>query len=536
MLTQIGTEGLVYVNNAGIYTVYDRMQSVENNLSMESNGHISGVCEYVNDSTDGIETKQKTLVHNLLITGIDGDPSCGGDIFHNTCGHQQFEYQVEHHQMLNASDINITLATYARMNVNSCDTNSIGSLLYTHEVKYKTLGSHSVMAVSPTKQLDVWSSGIVSNHYGDPCIGSCISVPTEGSIVSDLYNTSIQARVGYCSENDNDTCGSLYTGSYASVIATDSIVFNQYGINMQAIYPYDCSIGQCSEDSKETCGFESDTSYCCVSYTYKSADKSSSQVSPGSVQNTPLCVHSNSKCTSFKLLVNRNLNNGTGSHKILQNGYFGALGDTNFTDLTNSTVLSRMVTQRILLATGELGRSTKYWCGVGFLPFNYVLPSFESSSKQLECADMMEWVKNANQVVNMSGKHNYLEARITVPSGLNIVNWRRFLDHYHLKILCEYLQFGFPYVSMKKYLIIIQKSPIMHLHYETPQVWTSTSQMRYGIRRCWLPLQIPLLRRCTTPLLWQGRNLMVVQGSLLIYPGLRVIVLIAVYLQIILIL
>ena len=58
--------------------------------------------------TDGFETKNQTLAYNILISSLDGDPSCGGDIFHNTCGHQQFEYKVENHQMLSASNINIT--------------------------------------------------------------------------------------------------------------------------------------------------------------------------------------------------------------------------------------------------------------------------------------------------------------------------------------------------------------------------------------------------------------------------------------------
>ena len=65
---------------------------------------------------------------------------------------------------------------------------------------------------------------------------------------------------------------------------------------------------------------------------------------------------------------------------------------------------------------------------------------------------MLEWVKDANHVVKMSGRHNYLEIRLTVPSGLNIFNWRRYLKHYNLKILCEYLEFGFPLcVDEKKF-------------------------------------------------------------------------------------
>ena len=57
---------------------------------------------------------------------------------------------------------------------------------------------------------------------------------------------------------------------------------------------------------------------------------------------------------------------------------------------------------------------------------------------------MVQWVTKANTIVEKSGKFNYQEARIAVPSGLNICNWRRFLCDYDIPILCEYLEFGFP--------------------------------------------------------------------------------------------
>ena len=56
------------------------------------------------------------------------------------------------------------------------------------------------------------------------------------------------------------------------------------------------------------------------------------------------------------------------------------------------------------MATGEFGKNTRYWCGVGFLPCNYVPVTCESSSKQLGHADMLEWVKKANYFVKLSGK------------------------------------------------------------------------------------------------------------------------------------
>lgn len=39
---------------------------------------------------------------------------------------------------------------------------------------------------------------------------------------------------------------------------------------------------------------------------------------------------------------------------------------------------------------------------------------------------------------------NFLGAKIPVPSGLKIDKWKDYLHHYHDKVLCEFLQFGWP--------------------------------------------------------------------------------------------
>ena len=104
----IDATGPAYINNAGCHTIYGSMSSVNINLSKTDNNHSNGMCGYMNGCTNGFETKNQTLDHNILISSLDGDLSCGGDIFHNTCSHQQFEYKVENHQMLGASNINIT--------------------------------------------------------------------------------------------------------------------------------------------------------------------------------------------------------------------------------------------------------------------------------------------------------------------------------------------------------------------------------------------------------------------------------------------
>ena len=94
------------------------MQSVNINLPRKGDTRTNDMCGYMKGCTNGFETKNQTLAHNILISSLDGDPSCGGDIFHNTCSHQQFEYKVENHQILSASNINITSSvTDARVSV-----------------------------------------------------------------------------------------------------------------------------------------------------------------------------------------------------------------------------------------------------------------------------------------------------------------------------------------------------------------------------------------------------------------------------------
>ena len=57
---------------------------------------------------------------------------------------------------------------------------------------------------------------------------------------------------------------------------------------------------------------------------------------------------------------------------------------------------------------------------------------------------MKSCVREAHTVVKNTGLSNYIQARVTVPSGLCIDKWRTYLQHYDLKIVCGYLQFGFP--------------------------------------------------------------------------------------------
>ena len=92
-----------------VYTIYGNMQTVDKKLSKSGHNCVNNVCSFMKGCTNGFETKNKTLAHNILISGLDGDPSCGWDTFHNTSCPQQFEYKVENHQILSGCHINQSL-------------------------------------------------------------------------------------------------------------------------------------------------------------------------------------------------------------------------------------------------------------------------------------------------------------------------------------------------------------------------------------------------------------------------------------------
>ena len=80
----------------------------------------------------------------------------------------------------------------------------------------------------------------------------------------------------------------------------------------------------------------------------------------------------------------------------------------------------------------------------GLLPLCQFIFETEDGCRQLQRQDMVAWVKEAHSLGEKSGVPNYKNMRITVPSGLNICNWHRYLKSYDIPVLCEYLQFDFP--------------------------------------------------------------------------------------------
>jgi hypothetical protein len=49
-----------------------------------------------------------------------------------------------------------------------------------------------------------------------------------------------------------------------------------------------------------------------------------------------------------------------------------------------------------------------------------------------------------HNAVYLSGIPNFLGCRLPVPSRLHISSWRRLLENYHDKVICDFLEFGWP--------------------------------------------------------------------------------------------
>ena len=80
----------------------------------------------------------------------------------------------------------------------------------------------------------------------------------------------------------------------------------------------------------------------------------------------------------------------------------------------------------------------------GFIPSN--IPKFipAAQSSVIQFFNTIAWVNEMHTKVAKFTKPNYLGAQIRVPSGLKIENWKYILKNYDLKILGQYLEYGFP--------------------------------------------------------------------------------------------
>ena len=99
---------------------------------------------------------------------------------------------------------------------------------------------------------------------------------------------------------------------------------------------------------------------------------------------------------------------------------------------------------KIIETTRAFSKTTNYTREFGFLPLDRYVIRIGCGTKSLLAEDMKSWVREAHAVVKNTRSPNYMKACVTVPSGLCIDKWHMYLQHYDLKIVCEYLQFGFP--------------------------------------------------------------------------------------------
>ena len=82
--------------------------------------------------------------------------------------------------------------------------------------------------------------------------------------------------------------------------------------------------------------------------------------------------------------------------------------------------------------------------GFGYIATNSIRVPLFKPGRTLPSKDLQAWAIKAHQLVRQSNCPNYKQARIRVPSELNINNWRQLCGNYHDQLLLDYLEFGFP--------------------------------------------------------------------------------------------
>ena len=71
----------------------------------------------------------------------------------------------------------------------------------------------------------------------------------------------------------------------------------------------------------------------------------------------------------------------------------------------------------------------------------------------IECKDIIQWAYEAHQRVSAIGNANHIQARVKVPSDLNIGNWQAICDNYEDQLIIDYLEYGFPLHASKNRLM-----------------------------------------------------------------------------------
>ena len=152
---------------------------------------------------------------------------------------------------------------------------------------------------------------------------------------------------------------------------------------------------------------------------------------PVPVQNTP--DHNVHKASVSINYFSIGIVNGSFSN-ILHGQHLKVQKQTLHLQEVNCSYFSRDIVE----GTRAFGKTIHYYREFGFLLLNKYTIQIGQGAKKLLSLDMKTWVQKAHAVVKCTGQPNYKQARITVPSGLCINKWRMYLQHYDLKIVCEY--------------------------------------------------------------------------------------------------
>ena len=80
----------------------------------------------------------------------------------------------------------------------------------------------------------------------------------------------------------------------------------------------------------------------------------------------------------------------------------------------------------------------------GFIPEKIPVIHCTAKNQGIELRNSSQWLHDIHEAVRSTNQPNYQKARIAVPSGLQVRAWRQLIKYYDLKILAEYVEFGFP--------------------------------------------------------------------------------------------
>ena len=155
-------------------------------------------------------------------------------------------------------------------------------------------------------------------------------------------------------------------------------------------------------------------------------------VNPSPDQNTFSCTYSDN---SFRL--------STGGSNSLNTGKFGNIQSV----VTDSKVVNSDISNfssNIIQSVKRFSAQQAYCRSTGIIPLNVCQFTQYNGSQLLNSTDIKLWVSQAHTLVKSTATSNYKQVRLVVPSGLNVKNWRRYLEHYDIIVLCDYVEFGFP--------------------------------------------------------------------------------------------